>query len=49
MRHTHAIPRSHMPFEVSEDRIANPALATHHWLNLRQIKGWEDIYQCLPW
>lgn len=32
-----------MPFEVSADRIASPALATHRWLSLRQIKGWEDI------
>lgn len=45
MRHTQAIQRSCMPFKVSDDRIASPALATHHWLSLRQIKGWEDIDQ----
>lgn len=42
MRHTQAIQRSCMPLKVSEDRMASPALATHHWLSLRQIEGWED-------
>lgn len=36
---THAIPRSYVPFEVLEDRIASPALASHPWLSLRQIKS----------
>lgn len=48
MRHTQAVQRSCVPLKVSEDRMASPALATHHSLSIRQIEAWEDtVYTVL--